>query len=202
VTGNPIRPEFKSIAPKTHVPPYTILVFGGSQGAQSINRAVIEGLGSLADWKDKLRFVHQTGERQLEDVKGAYASKGFEADVRTFFNNFHEQYAAADLIVARSGATTVAEIKASGRAAILSPFPFATDDHQTKNAQAMVDENAAVLISNAELTGTRLADAIRELLGNPRRLQEMETNARRIAILDAEQRIVNLVETAIERRAG
>jgi UDP-N-acetylglucosamine--N-acetylmuramyl-(pentapeptide) pyrophosphoryl-undecaprenol N-acetylglucosamine transferase len=190
VTGNPIRPEFKSIAPKTHVPPYTILVFGGSQGAQSINRAVIEGLGSLADWKDKLRFVHQTGERQLEDVKGAYASKGFEADVRTFFNNFHEQYAAADLIVARSGATTVAEIKASGRAAILSPFPFATDDHQTKNAQAMVDENAAVLISNAELTGT------------PRRLQEMETNARRIAILDAEQRIVNLVETAIERRAG
>ena len=202
VTGNPIRPEFKSIAPKTHVPPYTILVFGGSQGAQSINRAVIEGLESLADWKDKLRFVHQTGERQLEDVKGAYASKGFEADVRTFFNNFHEQYAAADLIVARSGATTVAEIKASGRAAILIPFPFATDDHQTKNAQAMVDEKAAVLINNAELTGKRLADAIRELLGNPQRLQEMETNARRVAILDAEQRIVNLVELAVERRAA
>ena len=92
-------------------------------------------------------------------------AKGFEADVRAFFNNFHEQYAAADLIVSRSGATTVAEIKAAGRAAILIPFPFAADDHQTKNARAMVDEKAAVLISNSELSGKRLADAIRELIG-------------------------------------
>jgi UDP-N-acetylglucosamine--N-acetylmuramyl-(pentapeptide) pyrophosphoryl-undecaprenol N-acetylglucosamine transferase len=95
VTGNPVRPEFKSIPSKRHEAPYTILIFGGSQGAQSINRAVMEGLDGLADWKDRLRFVHQTGERQLEDVKRAYAGKGFEADVRTFFNNFHEQYAAA-----------------------------------------------------------------------------------------------------------
>jgi UDP-N-acetylglucosamine--N-acetylmuramyl-(pentapeptide) pyrophosphoryl-undecaprenol N-acetylglucosamine transferase len=200
VTGNPIRPEFKSIPLKTHITPYTILIFGGSQGAQSINRAVIEGLDSLSDWKNRLRFVHQTGERQLEDVKRAYASKGFEADVRTFFNNFHEQYAAADLIVARSGATTVAEIKAAGRAAILIPFPFATDDHQTKNARAMADEHAAVLISNSDLTGKRLAGAVVELLGNPKRLQEIEANARRIAILDAEARIVNLVEAAAAGR--
>jgi UDP-N-acetylglucosamine--N-acetylmuramyl-(pentapeptide) pyrophosphoryl-undecaprenol N-acetylglucosamine transferase len=199
VTGNPVRPEFKSITPKTHVPPYTVLIFGGSQGAQSINRAVMEGLDCLAGWKERLRFVHQTGERQLEDVQRTYAGKGFEANVRTFFNNFHEQYAAADLIVSRSGATTVAEIKAAGRAAILIPFPFATDDHQTKNAQAMASENAAVLISNADLNGKRLADAIRELIGNPDRLKEMEANARRMAILDAEQRIVNLVEIALER---
>jgi UDP-N-acetylglucosamine--N-acetylmuramyl-(pentapeptide) pyrophosphoryl-undecaprenol N-acetylglucosamine transferase len=120
--------------------------------------------------------------------------------VRAFFNDFHQQYAAADLIVARSGATTVAEIKASGRAAILVPFPFATDDHQTKNAQAMVDENAAILISNADLNGPRLANTLRELLNDPKRLEQIEKNARRIAILDAEQRIVNLVEAAIERR--
>lgn len=200
VTGNPVRPEFKSIPPKPHVPPYTILIFGGSQGAQSINRAVMESLDSLADWKDRLRFVHQTGERQLDEVKRAYAGKGFEADVRVFFNDFHRQYAAADLIVARSGATTVAEIKAAGRAAILVPFPFATDDHQTKNARAMEDENAAVLISNAELSGQRLGATVRELLNDPKRLEEIEKNARRIAILDAEQRIVNLVESAIERR--
>ena len=137
-------------------------------------------------WKDRLRFVHQTGERQLEDVKRGYSSKGFQADVRPFFNNFYEQYAAADLIIARSGATTVAEIKAAGRAAILIPFPFATDDHQTKNARAMADEKAAVLISNSDLSGKRLADAIRELIGDPQRLEEIETNARRIAILDAE----------------
>jgi len=205
VTGNPVRPEFKSIGPKRHAAPYTILVFGGSQGAQSINRAVMDGLDSLLDWKEQLRFVHQTGERQLEEVKNAYGSRGFHADVRTFFDNFHEQYAAADLIVSRSGATTVAEIKAAGRAAILIPFPFAADDHQTKNARAMADDNAAVLISNAELNGKRLADAIRELIGNPGRLQEIESNARRIAILDAEERIVNLVETAVgsrNRRGG
>src|SRR5262252_393742 len=115
VTGNPIRPEFKSIPAKVHAPPYTILIFGGSQGAQSINRAVIESLDSLAEWKDRIQFVHQTGERQLQDVQRVYAAKGFEADVHSFFNNFHEQYARADLIVSRSGATTVAEIKAAGR---------------------------------------------------------------------------------------
>jgi UDP-N-acetylglucosamine--N-acetylmuramyl-(pentapeptide) pyrophosphoryl-undecaprenol N-acetylglucosamine transferase len=143
-----------------------------------------------------LKFVHQTGERQLDEVKRAYSAKGFDADVRTFFNNFHEQYAAADLIVSRSGATTVAEIKAAGRAAILIPFPFAADDHQTKNARAMSDENAAILISNSDLNGKRLADAIRELIGDPKRLAEIETNARRAAILDAEARIVDLVERA------
>ncbi len=201
VTGNPVRPEFKSILPKEHHVPYTILIFGGSQGAQSVNRAVMEALQHLMDWKDRLRFVHQTGERQLDEVKRAYASAGFEADVRVFFDDFHQQYAAADLIVSRSGATTVAEIKASGRTAVLIPFPFATDDHQTKNARAMADENAAVLIHNAELTGKRLADTIRELVGNPARLKEIESNARRIAILDAEQRIVNLVEAVIDRHA-
>jgi len=202
VTGNPVRPEFKSIQPKQHVPPYTILIFGGSQGAQSINRAAIDALDDLSDWKDRLRFVHQTGERQLEDVQRAYSSKGFIADVRAFFSNFHEQYAAADLIIARSGATTVAEIKAAGRAAILVPFPFATDDHQTKNARAMADENAAILISNSDLNGKRLAGTIRELMGDANRLAEIESNARRIAILDAETRIANLIEAAVERRSG
>ena len=199
VTGNPVRPEFKSILPKPHVPPYVILIFGGSQGARSINRAVMDGLDSLGDWKGRLRFVHQTGERQLEEVKQAYSSRGFEADVRTFFNNFHEQYAAADLIVARSGATTVAEIKAAGRPAILIPFPFATDDHQTKNARAMEDEKAAVLIGNSDLNGKSLADTIRQLLSDPGRLNEIETNARRLAILDAEARIVDLVDRAVQR---
>jgi UDP-N-acetylglucosamine--N-acetylmuramyl-(pentapeptide) pyrophosphoryl-undecaprenol N-acetylglucosamine transferase len=197
VTGNPIRPQFKSIPEKNHVPPYTVLVFGGSQGAKAINSAVIEALDSLTDLKENLRFVHQTGERQVEEVKAAYSSKGFSADVRSFFDNFHEQYARADVIVARSGATTVAEIKAAGRAAILIPFPFATDDHQTKNARSMVEEKAAVMIANSELNGARLANELRNLLSSPERLKQIESNARRVAILDAEQRIVNLAEQAI-----
>ncbi len=199
VTGNPIRPEFKRIAVKPHVPPYTILVFGGSQGAQSINQAVIGALDHLSDLKNDLRFVHQTGQRQVEEVQRAYNAKAFTADVRAFFNDFHEQYAAADLIISRSGATTVAEIKAAGRAAILIPFPFATDDHQTKNARTMSDEKAAVLVSNAELTGHRLAAEIRGLIGDPERLRAIEENSRRIAIVDAEERIVSLVEAAIEK---
>jgi UDP-N-acetylglucosamine--N-acetylmuramyl-(pentapeptide) pyrophosphoryl-undecaprenol N-acetylglucosamine transferase len=199
VTGNPIRPQFKSIPFKAHKPPYTILVFGGSQGAQSINKAVIESLESLQDLKTQLRFVHQTGERQIDDVRHAYESRGFTAEVRAFFNDFHEQYATADLIISRSGATTVAEIKAAGRAAILIPFPFAADDHQTKNARAMADENAAVYLDNASLTGPRLATEIRSLIASPERMTAIESNARRIAILDAEQRIVNLIETAMSR---
>lgn len=199
VTGNPVRPQFKSIPPKAHVPPFTVLVFGGSQGAKSINSAVTGALDSLSDLKARLRFVHQTGERQIDDVRRAYESAGFAADVRAFFNNFHEQYAAADVIVSRSGATTVAEIKAAGRAAILIPFPFATDDHQRKNARAMVDEKAAVMIDDADLNGPRLAEELRALLLDPERLTRIENNARRVAILDAEQRIVNLAEAAIER---
>jgi UDP-N-acetylglucosamine--N-acetylmuramyl-(pentapeptide) pyrophosphoryl-undecaprenol N-acetylglucosamine transferase len=200
VTGNPVRPEFKKIAPKDHVPPYTILVFGGSQGAQSINNAVIDALNSISDWRDRLKFVHQSGQNQLEEVRRAYLEKRFEADVRVFFDDFHRQYEAADLIISRAGATTVAEIKAAGRSAVLIPFPFAADDHQTQNARAMVEENAAVLISNAELTGSRLAQTIRELVGDPERLNQLESNARRIAILDAETRIVDLAERAIAKR--
>ncbi len=200
VTGNPVRPEFKAISPKTHAAPFTLLIFGGSQGAQSINRAVVEALQFLQDWKDRLHFVHQTGESQMQEVRNAYAEKGFDADVRVFFDDFHRQYADADLIVSRAGATTVAEIKAAGRAAILVPFPFAADDHQTKNARAMVDESAAIMVANSELSGKRLAETITWMLSEPRRLGEMETNARRIAIVDAEERIVDLVEAAIEKR--
>jgi UDP-N-acetylglucosamine--N-acetylmuramyl-(pentapeptide) pyrophosphoryl-undecaprenol N-acetylglucosamine transferase len=196
VTGNPIRPQFKTIGPKPHNPPFQVLVTGGSQGAQSINKAVKESLSFLQDMKSSIRFVHQTGEKQVADIQQAYAAAGFQADVRAFFNNFHEQYETADLIVSRSGATTVAEIKAAGRAAILIPFPFAADDHQTKNADSMVRDHAAVMISNADLNGERLASSIRGLLSDTDRLRQLEENARRIAILDAESRIVDLIEQA------
>jgi UDP-N-acetylglucosamine--N-acetylmuramyl-(pentapeptide) pyrophosphoryl-undecaprenol N-acetylglucosamine transferase len=198
VTGNPIRPQFKSIAPRSHQPPFQVLVFGGSQGARAINKAVQESLPILADWKDRLRFVHQTGESQLNEIRDAYAAAGFSADVRAFFDAFHEQYAAADLIVSRSGATTVAEIKAAGRAAILVPFPFAADDHQTRNAQSMVEDGAAMMIPNSELTGERLAGTIRSLLSDIPRLEQLERNARKVAVLDAEQRIVDLAEKAVQ----
>src|SRR5262245_26967377 len=150
VTGNPIRPQFKSIQRKEHRPPYHILVFGGSQGAQSINKAVRESLPLLKDMHGLLCFTHQTGEAQLKETRDAYSAAGFEADVGAFFNEFYQKYAAADLIISRAGATTVAEIKAAGRAAILIPFPYAADDHQTRNAESMVNEHAAIMIRNSE----------------------------------------------------
>jgi UDP-N-acetylglucosamine--N-acetylmuramyl-(pentapeptide) pyrophosphoryl-undecaprenol N-acetylglucosamine transferase len=202
VTGNPIRPQFKSIQGKEHRPPYQILVFGGSQGARSINTAVKEMLPLLADLKGQLRFTHQTGESQLEETRAAYAAAGFDADVRAFFGEFHQKYAEADLIISRAGATTVAEIKASGRAAVLVPFPFAADDHQTRNAESMVSEGAAIMIRNEDMNGQKLASTIRSLLSDIPRLQEMERNAKRIAVLDAEQRIVDLVEKAVAQRSG
>jgi len=202
VTGNPIRPQFKSIGGKNHRPPYQILIFGGSQGARAINTAVREMLPLLADLKGQLRFTHQTGESQLEETRAAYAAAGFDADVRPFFGEFHQKYADADLIISRAGATTVAEIKASGRAAVLVPFPFAADDHQTRNAESMVNEGAAIMIRNEDLNGEKLASTMRSLLSDIPRLQEMERNARRIAVLDAEQRIVDLAEKAVAQRSG
>jgi UDP-N-acetylglucosamine--N-acetylmuramyl-(pentapeptide) pyrophosphoryl-undecaprenol N-acetylglucosamine transferase len=202
VTGNPIRPQFKSIQGKDHQPPFRILVFGGSQGARSINTAVREMLPLLADWKGRLQFTHQTGESQLEETRAAYLAAGFDADVRPFFGDFHLKYADADLIISRAGATTVAEIKASGRAAVLVPFPFAADDHQTRNAESMVSEGAAIMIRNEDLNGQKLASTIRGLLSDIPSLQQMERNARRIAVLDAEQRIVDLAEKAVAQRSG
>jgi UDP-N-acetylglucosamine--N-acetylmuramyl-(pentapeptide) pyrophosphoryl-undecaprenol N-acetylglucosamine transferase len=202
VTGNPIRPQFKSIPEKRHQPPYTLLVFGGSQGAQAINNAVRASLPLLKQWNLPLRFVHQTGEKQVNDLKQAYAAAGFEADVRPYFNDFHQQYAAADLILSRAGASTIEEVKAAGRAAIFVPLPTAADDHQTKNALAMVEKDAAIMIRNSELTGEKLAETIRALFSDISRIASMESNARRIAILDAEQRIVDLVERAMQKRSG
>ena len=199
VTGNPVRVAFKEIEPKASREPFTILIVGGSQGAEAINRAVMDALDSLEAWKGRIRFFHQSGERQLEEVQSSYRERGFEARVESFLDDIDRQYAASDLIISRAGGTTVAEIKASGRAAILVPLPSVALD-QPGNAKAMVDEAAAVMIDNASLTGKRLAEEIIRLLEAPENLTRMETNARKMAVLDAESRIVDLMEQAVARR--
>lgn len=199
VTGNPVRPDFKRVEPRRHEAPFSVLVFGGSQGAQTLNRAVLEALPLLVDWKDRLRFVHQAGEAQVEDVRKAYARCGLRAEVEPFFHDFHRRYAEADLILSRAGATTIAEIKAAGRAAILVPFPFAADDHQTRNAEALAAEGAALWIANDKISGEWFAARVRELFSDVTRLEQIEKNAKRLAVLDAESRIVDLAEQAIAK---
>ena len=115
--------------------PFTILIFGGSQGAHRINLVVLEALPHLGELKERLRFIHQTGKDDLEWVTKGYRDQAMEAEVLPFITDMAAAYGKADLLVCRAGATSIAEITAGGKAAILIPFPFAVNDHQTKNAE-------------------------------------------------------------------
>jgi len=199
LTGCPIRKEFFAVPRKEHREPFTLLVTGGSRGALPINRAVVDSLDRLAARKNQLFIVHQTGERDYNAVRVAYARRHFQAEVVPFIENMAERFAQADLIVCRSGAITVAEVSASGRAAIFIPFGAATDAHQTRNAQAMQDAGAARLLPQTELTPERLTTEIFSLLDQPRRIAEMEDRARALARPRAVEDIVDLLEGVARR---
>jgi UDP-N-acetylglucosamine--N-acetylmuramyl-(pentapeptide) pyrophosphoryl-undecaprenol N-acetylglucosamine transferase len=194
VTGCSVRKEFFAIPKKEHRAPFTLLITGGSRGALPINRAVVDSLDRLAARKSQLFVVHQTGERDYNAVRVAYARREFNAEVLPFIENMAERFAQADLIVCRSGAITVAEVSASGRAAIFIPFGASTDAHQTRNAAAMQDAGAARLLPQDDLTPERLTNEIFSLLDQPRRIEEMEDRARSLARPRAVEDIVDLLE--------
>lgn len=194
VTGCPVRKEFFTVPPKEHRAPFTILITGGSQGAASINRAVVDSLERFAARKNQLFIVHQTGERDYNAVRVAYARHELQAEVVPFIENMAERFAQADLIVCRSGAITVAEVSASGRAAIFIPFGAATDAHQARNAAAMQQAGAALLLPQEQLTPERLTTEIFSLLDQPRKIAEMEQRARSLARPRAVEEIVDLLE--------
>ena len=194
VTGCPVRPEFFAVPRKEHCPPFTLLITGGSGGALPINRAVVGSLDRLAAEKNRLFIVHQTGERDYNAVRVVYARREFNAEVIPFIQNMAERFAQADLIVCRSGAITVAEVSAAGRAAIFIPFGASTDAHQSRNAAAMQDAGAARLLPQDELTPERLTSEIFSLLDQPRRIAEMEDCARSLARPRAVEDIVDLLE--------
>jgi UDP-N-acetylglucosamine--N-acetylmuramyl-(pentapeptide) pyrophosphoryl-undecaprenol N-acetylglucosamine transferase len=193
-TGCPVRPEFFTIEPRRPAPPYRVLITGGSQGSSAINRAVSEALPHLFAQKETLCFAHQTGQRDYDAVRLAYAEREFNAEVAPFFSQMAERFAQADLIVCRSGAVTVAEIAAAGRAALFIPFAAATDNHQLRNAEEMVRAGAARLIPEPELTGERLAREILALLSDPPKLSELGARARQMARPDAARNIADLIE--------
>lgn len=195
VTGSPVRAEFFQAKPRDHKPPFTLLVFGGSRGAAAINRGVVEALDALEKCGLALRFVHQTGERDHTSVRMAYARRGINAEVLPFITDMPARLAAADLVICRAGASSVAELCAAGRAAILVPFPQATDQHQLRNAEALVRAGAARLVEQPQLAGERLAAEIIELLRHPEQLAEIGAAARRLARPDAAARIADLIES-------
>ncbi|MCS7079528.1 MAG: undecaprenyldiphospho-muramoylpentapeptide beta-N-acetylglucosaminyltransferase [Chloracidobacterium sp.] len=199
LTGTPVRVEFEQIPPKpSDAPRGRVLVFGGSQGAQAINRAMADAAPHLAV-RPGLSIVHQTGERDVELVRAAYAAAGLQAEVLPFIHHMAEAMAAADVLVCRAGAATIAEIAAAGRAAIFIPFPQAADDHQRKNAEAFAQAGAGEVILQADLTGAKLAQTILNLLDDPKRLARMEAAARALAVPRAAERTVDVAYQILRR---
>jgi UDP-N-acetylglucosamine--N-acetylmuramyl-(pentapeptide) pyrophosphoryl-undecaprenol N-acetylglucosamine transferase len=196
VTGCPVRPEFFSIEPRKPVKPFRLLITGGSQGALPINRTFVDAMDKLAARKNELSIVHQTGERDYNAVRTAYARREIHAEVVPFLMNMAERFAWANVIVCRAGAITAAEIAAAGRAAIFIPFGRATDSHQLRNAQEMVRAGAGRLIIEDELTAERLTTEIFNLIDQPLDIENFSTAARGLARPHAARDIVNLIEEA------
>lgn len=192
LTGNPVRGGFAALQPKEHRPPLTLLVFGGSQGSRVLNRALVAAIPHLPG-PDRLRIVHQTGEAMRAEVAAAYRAGGREAEVVAFLDDMQARFAAADLVVSRSGATTCAELTAAGKAALLVPFALAADDHQRVNAAALAVAGAARTIEEKDLSGESLARAIAELVAEPERIQAMEQAARALGRPDAAARVADLL---------
>lgn len=199
ITGCPVREQFFSCATRQPTPPYRILITGGSQGALPINRAVVDAMERFAARKDQLSIVHQTGERDYNAVRVAYARREINPEVVPFLTNMAERFAWADLIVCRAGAITAAEVAAAGRAAIFIPFGAAADSHQLRNAQEMARAGAGRVIPEPELHGERLAQEIFSLLDQPEELSKLAEGARRLARPYAARDIVNLIEEAARR---
>jgi UDP-N-acetylglucosamine--N-acetylmuramyl-(pentapeptide) pyrophosphoryl-undecaprenol N-acetylglucosamine transferase len=196
VTGNPIRKEFLSRLKEGKGETkkrdrFTLLIFGGSAGAHRINRAMMEALGYLEGMKSSLKIIHQTGREDLDFVSKEYREKGFEALVRPFFEDMATYYQVADLVICRSGASTVAELAVSGKAALLIPYPYAAHNHQWINAKKLVELGAAKMILDKELNGEMIAQTILHLYGHPEERARMEEMIQRLARPRAAEEIVD-----------
>lgn len=191
VTGVPVRQAFFEIPPKRGGTP-TVLVFGGSQGAHAINEAVFRCLPVLQREAPGIHIIHQTGERDYNDALAAYKSHHESAEVFKFIEDMPGAFARADLVVCRSGASTVAEIAAAGKPAVFVPFPRAADDHQRVNAEALAKHGAAVVVEESKLEGVWLAETIAVLLQDRHRLREMSEAARALSHPNAARDIADM----------
>ncbi|BCS52295.1 undecaprenyldiphospho-muramoylpentapeptide beta-N-acetylglucosaminyltransferase [Geobacter sp. SVR] len=178
---------------------FRLLVFGGSQGARAINQAMTAALPFLGDRADRIEITHQTGEKEAGEVGEAYRKAGFEASVTPFIHDMASAYQRADLVICRAGATTIAELTACGRPAVFIPFPHAVDDHQRRNAEALLKKGAGFMLLEQELSGERLAETIRELMDAPETLQHTGQAAFALARLDAARVIVDEMEKYREK---
>lgn len=173
-TGNPVRAQMVRM-PAAPIEPFTIFIFGGSQGAQGINTLILDTVAELGADAKAIRWIHQTGEKDYARVHEGYKKMGVEARVEKFIDDMASCYRTASLVVCRSGSGTLSEVAAVGRAAVLVPFPLASDNHQEHNARVFSDRGAAILMRQAETKGPDLARLVRELRADPSRVRAMET---------------------------
>ncbi len=193
VTGIPVREEFANVPRRETRSPFTLLIYGGSQGSHALNEIVCSDLPGLKSLGEDLRLIHQTGEKELDRIREAYCRAAITGDVRAFLPRIYEEFACADLILSRSGAGTVAELSVAGRASILVPFPGAADDHQTKNAQALESYGAAKMIPERDWHSGRLTTELSHFMKYPQELGRMEESARSLAKPRAAERIAGMV---------
>ena len=198
VTGNPVRREFFDIPAKMRDPSrFSLLLFGGSQGARAVNLAMVAALPHLAAHRDVLHVTHQTGKLDFETVREAYEQAGWteRADVREYIDDMVAAFAGADLIVSRAGATTAAELMAAGKTAIMIPLPGQLE--QRRNAEVLQESNAARMILQESLTGETLAKEIAALVNDPAEITRREQASRKMAKPNAAGLTVDLIERLV-----
>ena len=192
VTGVPVRREFFNVQPRPNNARPTLLVFGGSQGAHALNRVVLESIPKLLEMMPEIQIIHQTGEKDYADAQAVYLSAMLSAEVSPFIDDMPGAFARADLLLCRSGASTVAEVTAAGKPAIFVPLPTAADDHQRHNAATLAAGGAAKLLLQSELSSERLVSEVTSLLRDRSKLAQMANAARTFAHPDAAAKIASL----------
>jgi UDP-N-acetylglucosamine--N-acetylmuramyl-(pentapeptide) pyrophosphoryl-undecaprenol N-acetylglucosamine transferase len=208
LTGNPVRMQvlrgsiesaYRLFSLEKGI--FTVFAFGGSSGAKSINIALIDALNYLHDLKDKIQFLHQTGLKDYENIRQAYRKREFKGTITPFIYQMGEAYAVADIVISRAGATTLAELTALGKPAILIPYPYAAGNHQELNARKLLEMSAAKMILDRELNGEILARNIRELYTNETMRNEMKRNSSSIGRPDACERVVDIAMSLIKQQS-
>jgi UDP-N-acetylglucosamine--N-acetylmuramyl-(pentapeptide) pyrophosphoryl-undecaprenol N-acetylglucosamine transferase len=195
-TGLPVREEFFRIAPKPRAAQLNVLITGGSLGSRTLNQAARQSWPLFRDSGLSIRIIHQTGAAAFEQLAEEFAKSGLDGEIAPFIADMPAAFAASDLIVCRSGAGTVSELAAAGRASILVPFPFATDDHQARNAEAMERGGAARLARDSEMNGQKLSDIVSELANSGAALEQMAAAARKFAKPGAAGKAADILEEA------
>ena len=201
VTGNPVRKFPKSHLSPREGSPFTVFIFGGSQGAHSLNRAMLEALAYLELLKDKLHVIHQTGKTDLKWVGATYFEHQWKAEVYDFIYDMENIFSISDYVICRAGASSVAELALLGKACLFVPYPYAANNHQEENARILEKKGACRILLDWQLNGQELAKEICYAYDHPRELEEMRKKIISFSRPYATQAIVDQLKTFLEGSA-